>query len=94
MGSTNREDVKVHHNDGGLVLRAPVSTARPRANGANEAPTPTVSQWLTDKQCLNLCILSAILLGILYLFFGAFAMVFQNNHGFTIAQTGLSFLGE
>jgi hypothetical protein len=42
---------------------------------------------------LNLCILSAILLGILYLFFGAFPLVFQNNHGFSISQTGLAFLG-
>jgi len=44
-------------------------------------------------QCLNLCILSAILLGILYLFFGAFGLVFINNHGFSISQLGLSFLG-
>lgn len=44
-------------------------------------------------QCLNLCILSAVLLGILYLFFGAFPLVFQNNHGFSIAQNGLAFLG-
>ncbi|CAO2647530.1 Nn.00g084520.m01.CDS01 [Neocucurbitaria sp. VM-36] len=46
-----------------------------------------------EPMCLNLCILSAILLGILYLFFGAFPLVFQNNHGFSIAQTGLTFLG-
>ncbi|KAF1953759.1 MFS general substrate transporter [Byssothecium circinans] len=46
-----------------------------------------------EPMCLNLCILSAILLGILYLFFGAFPLVFQHNHGFTIWQTGLSFLG-
>lgn len=26
-------------------------------------------------------------------FFGAFPLVFQNNHGFTISQTGLAFLG-
>jgi hypothetical protein len=44
-------------------------------------------------QCLSLCVLSAILLGILYLFFGAFPLVFQNNHGFSISQTGLAFLG-
>jgi hypothetical protein len=44
-------------------------------------------------QCLSLCILSAILLGILYLFFGAFPLVFQNNHGFSISQVGLAFLG-
>ncbi|KAF2804738.1 MFS general substrate transporter [Mytilinidion resinicola] len=46
-----------------------------------------------EPMCLNLCMLSAILLGILYLFFGAFPLVFQNNHGFSIAQTGLTFLG-
>jgi len=28
-----------------------------------------------------------------YLFFGAFPLVFGNNHGFTISQTGLTFLG-
>lgn len=44
-------------------------------------------------QCLNLCVLSAILLGILYLFFGAYPLVFQKNHGFSISQTGLAFLG-
>jgi hypothetical protein len=38
-------------------------------------------------------VLSAILLGILYLFFGAFPLVFQNNHGFSLSQTGLAFLG-
>ncbi|EOD47184.1 putative mfs multidrug protein [Neofusicoccum parvum UCRNP2] len=39
-----------------------------------------------EPMCLNLCILSSILLGILYLFFGAFPLVFQNNHGFTLSQ--------
>ncbi|KAF2735896.1 MFS general substrate transporter [Polyplosphaeria fusca] len=48
---------------------------------------------LLEPMCLNLCILSAMLLGILYLFFGAFPLVFQNNHGFSISQTGCSFLG-
>ena len=28
-----------------------------------------------------------------YLFFGAFPLVFEKNHGFTISQTGLTFLG-
>ncbi|KAL2354908.1 synaptic vesicle transporter [Cryomyces antarcticus] len=46
-----------------------------------------------EPMCLNLCILSAILLGILYLFFGAFPLVFKNNHGFTLSQSGLTFLG-
>jgi multidrug resistance protein len=48
---------------------------------------------LLEPMCLNLCLFSAILLGILYLFFGAFGVVFKGNHGFTLSQTGLSFLG-
>lgn len=43
--------------------------------------------------CLNLCIFSGILLGILYLFFGAFQMVFGNVYGLELWQRGLCFLG-
>lgn len=43
--------------------------------------------------CLCLCIFSAILLGILYLFFGAFNLVFSNVYGWTLWQRGCSFLG-
>lgn len=43
--------------------------------------------------CLGLCIFSALLLGILHLFFGAFPLVFGTNHGFDLWQTGLTFLG-
>lgn len=43
--------------------------------------------------CLNLCIFSAILLGILYLFFGAFPLVFTTNYGFNLWQVGLAFSG-
>ncbi|TEA15935.1 Efflux pump atB [Colletotrichum sidae] len=46
-----------------------------------------------EPMVLNLCIFSAILLGILYLFFGAFPLVFTTNHGFNLWQVGLTFLG-
>ncbi len=46
-----------------------------------------------EPMCLCLCIYSALLLGILYLFFGAFPLVFRVNHGFELWQTGLTFLG-
>ncbi|KAJ5414101.1 hypothetical protein N7509_000728 [Penicillium cosmopolitanum] len=46
-----------------------------------------------EPMCLNLCIFSAILLGILYLFFGAFQLVFLEVYGFSIWQRGLCFLG-
>ena len=46
-----------------------------------------------EPMCANLCIFSALLLGVLYLFFGAFNLIFENNHGFELWQTGLTFLG-
>lgn len=46
-----------------------------------------------EPMCLNLCIYSAILLGILYLFFDAFQIVFQSVYGFELWQRGLTFLG-
>lgn len=46
-----------------------------------------------DPMCLNLCLFSSLLLGILYLFFGAFNLVFTKIYGFNLYQVGLSFLG-
>ena len=46
-----------------------------------------------EPMCLNLCIFSAILLGIIYLFFGAFQLVFENVYGMVLWQRGLCFLG-
>ena len=43
--------------------------------------------------CLILDLYSAVLLGLLYLFFGAFPLVFSNNYGFSLWQSGLSFMG-
>lgn len=46
-----------------------------------------------EPMCLLLCLFSAILLGILYLFFGAFGLIFGDVYGFNLWQTGLAFLG-
>ncbi|KAH6995307.1 major facilitator superfamily domain-containing protein [Ilyonectria destructans] len=46
-----------------------------------------------EPMCLNLCIFSALLLGIIYLFFGAFPLVFGDIYSFNLWQNGLSFLG-
>lgn len=46
-----------------------------------------------EPMALMLNIYAAILLGIVYLFFGAFPLVFENNHGFQLYQVGLSFVG-
>ncbi|KIW18743.1 hypothetical protein PV08_03032 [Exophiala spinifera] len=48
---------------------------------------------ILEPMCLLLCLYSAILLGIVYLFFGAFPLVFSDNHGFQLYQIGLTFCG-
>lgn len=48
---------------------------------------------LLEPMVLNLCVLSALILGIVYLFFGAFGAIFQKTHGFSHEQVGLSFQG-
>lgn len=48
---------------------------------------------LFEPMALILNLYSAILLGILYLFFGAFPYVFEGVFGFNLWQTGLTFLG-
>ncbi|CAJ2510673.1 Uu.00g062980.m01.CDS01 [Anthostomella pinea] len=80
-------------------------TGEPRWKSPMEKSTKSVArtigysllrpfQLLTrEPMCLMLCLFSAILLGVIYLFFGAFALVFGNNYGFNLWQTGLSFLG-
>ncbi|KAK9238762.1 major facilitator superfamily domain-containing protein, partial [Lipomyces kononenkoae] len=46
-----------------------------------------------EHMVLNLCLFSALLMGILYLFFGAFGVVFVGTHQFQLWQVGLTFLG-
>ncbi|KOS17271.1 putative drug/proton antiporter [Escovopsis weberi] len=46
-----------------------------------------------EPMLVCLCLYSSLLLGILYLFFDAFPLVFSRNHGFNGWQIGLSFLG-
>ncbi len=45
-----------------------------------------------EPMCLALCLYSAVLLGILYLFFDAFPLVFINLYGFNLWQCGMTFL--
>jgi len=46
-----------------------------------------------EPMCICLCMFTSILLAILYLFFGAFPLVFSTVYGFTLDQVGMSFLG-
>ncbi|KAK5988546.1 Efflux pump atB [Cladobotryum mycophilum] len=46
-----------------------------------------------DPMILALSAYTSLIQGILYLFFGAFPLVFGRNHGFNLWQVGLTFLG-
>ncbi|KAF9071910.1 major facilitator superfamily domain-containing protein [Rhodocollybia butyracea] len=46
-----------------------------------------------DRMALFLNTWTSLILGILYLAFQAFPVIFETNHGFDVQQTGLSFLG-
>lgn len=46
-----------------------------------------------EPMVLFLCIFTAILLGVLYLFFEAFPLFFSKVHGFDLQSIGLTFLG-
>lgn len=47
-----------------------------------------------EPMCLCLCVYTAIMIGTLYLFFGAFPLVFAHAYGFNLWQVGLTFLGQ
>lgn len=48
---------------------------------------------LLAPMCLSLCMYSATLFGIIYLFFGSFQFVFEQVYGFDLSQRGVSFMG-
>lgn len=49
--------------------------------------------FIHEPMLLNLCIYSTLLLGILYLLFGAFPQIFSTNHRFNLWQIGLTSSG-
>ena len=73
----------------------------PMEAGPNRSVRRTVSVALLrplqllyhEPMCLILDLYSAVLLGLLYLFLGAFPLVFVTNHGFNLWQVGLTFTG-
>ncbi|KAJ5465293.1 uncharacterized protein N7458_000979 [Penicillium daleae] len=47
-----------------------------------------------EPMCFCLCLYTAVIIGTLYLFFGAFPLVFSNLYGFNLWQIGVTFLGQ
>ena len=85
---------KLRHDTGDARWHAPIEVMdRSISQTILHSCTRPFLLLALEPMCLNLCLFSAILLGVLYLFFGAFDLVFANNHGFELWQIGLSFLG-
>ncbi|KAL4815670.1 major facilitator superfamily domain-containing protein [Aspergillus spinulosporus] len=70
-----------HYREGGRSPALSTSLFRP------------FQMLLLEPMCLCLDLYSAILLGTLYLFFGAFPLVFKTTYDMSLWQVGLTFLG-
>ncbi|QSS57017.1 MFS multidrug transporter [Histoplasma capsulatum var. duboisii H88] len=89
-----RKAIRLRRETGDERWRAPIERReRSVAQTVLRAVYRPMMLLALEPMCLSLCIFSAILLGIIYLFFGAFQLVFSTLHGFTLSQVGLSFLG-
>ncbi|EIN05659.1 MFS general substrate transporter [Punctularia strigosozonata HHB-11173 SS5] len=75
------------------------ATERKRAEGASLFHMILVSCYkpfeliLFERMALLIDLWCALILGVLYLAFQAFPIIFEQNHGFSPQETGLSFLG-
>ncbi|OAT00438.1 MFS multidrug transporter, variant 2 [Blastomyces dermatitidis ER-3] len=89
-----RKAIKIRRETGDKRWKAPIETLDRSVGQIVLRSIYRPMLLLTmEPMCLSLCIFSAILLGILYLFFGAFHLVFSTLYGFTLSQIGLSFIG-
>ncbi|KAJ5375182.1 hypothetical protein N7517_007188 [Penicillium concentricum] len=89
-----RKAQKLRQETGDIRWKAPIEKLqRSVAQTVLRSMYRPVLLLTLEPMCLCLCIFSAILLGILYLFFGAFQLVFDEVYGLVIWQRGLCFLG-
>lgn len=85
---------KLRHDTGDDRWKAPIEKSHKSiARTVGLATLRPFQLLIWEPICVCLDVYSAVLLGILYLFFGAFPLVFQSNHGFNLWQIGLTFLG-
>ncbi|KAK3384507.1 putative multidrug protein [Lasiosphaeria ovina] len=89
-----RKAEKLRKETGDNRWRAPIEkTTRSMTKTLGYALLRPFQILIMEPMCLILDVYSAVLLGMLYLFFGAFPLVFTNSYGFNLWQVGLSFMG-
>ncbi|KAF0635519.1 hypothetical protein FPSE5266_06971 [Fusarium pseudograminearum] len=85
---------KLRKETGNDAYRAPMEdTIKPFLETLKIAILRPFQIIFLEPMCLCLDLYSALVLGILYLFFGAIPLVFRTNHGMNLWQIGLTFLG-
>ncbi|EFX01532.1 major facilitator superfamily transporter multidrug resistance [Grosmannia clavigera kw1407] len=87
---------RLRHETGDDRWRAPLETLNAHRSVAATVGLALLRPFqllIFEPMCLLLNLYSAILLGVLYLFFGAIPLVFEHAHGFNLWQVGLAFLG-
>ncbi|KAL0469944.1 major facilitator superfamily domain-containing protein [Neurospora intermedia] len=89
-----RKAVNLRKTTGDNRYHAPIErTTKSVASTLGNSLLRPFQLLLLEPMCLILDVYSAVLLGVLYLFFGAFPLVFRTNHGFNLWQVGLTFMG-
>lgn len=85
---------KLRKETGNDAYRAPMEdTIKPFLETLKIAILRPFQIIFLEPMCLCLDLYSALVLGILYLFFGAIPLVFRTNHDMNLWQIGLTFLG-
>ncbi len=89
-----RKAIRLRAATGDTRLQAPIERLQRSVAGTVLWSCIRPFQLLfSEPMCFSLCLLTSLLLGILYLFFGAFPLVFGVGRGWNLAQIGLSFIG-
>ncbi|KAI9668126.1 MAG: hypothetical protein M1821_000946 [Bathelium mastoideum] len=85
---------RIRNRTGNAEWHAPTEVI-PRSIGQTilQSSYRPFEMMLLEPMCLCLDVYVALILGILYLFFAAFPIIFKAHHGFNEWQSGLTFLG-
>lgn len=84
---------KLRKQTGDNRYRAPMSKSTNSRRAIVLSLLRPIQLLFLEPMCLCLNLYSAVLLGILYLFFGTLPLIFRTNHDMNLWQAGLTFLG-
>jgi hypothetical protein len=94
MEGAHRNHVQVGGKDGIIIVLPTIPATAAGAHVPEPVYPQCTSPWVSHGWVsISVTEELTMILRILYLFFGAFVLVFRTNHDFNLWQAGLSFLG-